>query len=121
MEEQQNEEIQERQTPVQNALRSGAIWGAIGVIIVLLLYVVDTTLMIKWWFGLIMLGLSIGYIIYAGILNKGQSLYFNYESKRKKILEYDDLKAFMMDKSRRGKKIDKKFLLENVKTTYNIE
>ena len=67
MEEQQNEEIQERQTPVQNALRSGAIWGAIGVIIVLLLYVVDTTLMIKWWFGLIMLGLSIGYIIYAGI------------------------------------------------------
>ncbi len=61
------------------------------------------------------------YIIYAGILNKGQSLYFNYESKRKKILEYDDLKAFMMDKSRRGKKIDKKFLLENVKTTYNIK
>jgi len=46
---------------------------------------------------------------------------FNYESKRSKRLEYDDLKPFMMDKSRRGKKIDKKFLLENVKTTYNIE
>ena len=61
------------------------------------------------------------YILYAGILNKGQSLSFNYESKRKKILEYDDLRPFFMDKSRRGKKIDRKFLLENVKTTYNIE
>ena len=61
------------------------------------------------------------YILYAGILNKGQSLSFNYESKRKKILEYDDLRPFFMDKSRRGKKIDRKFLLENVKTTYNIK
>ena len=60
-------------------------------------------------------------IIYAAVINKGQSLVFNYESKRNKILEYNDLKPFIMDKSRRGKKIDKKFLLENVKTTYNIE
>ena len=60
-------------------------------------------------------------IIYSAILNKGQSLLFSYDSKRNKRLEYDDLKPFMMDKSRRGKKIDKKFLLENVKTTYNIE
>ena len=60
-------------------------------------------------------------IVYSAILNKGQSLLFSYDSKRNKRLEYDDLKPFMMDKSRRGKKIDKKFLLENVKTTYNIE
>jgi hypothetical protein len=54
-------------------------------------------------------------------LKKGQALIFNYESKRSKKIEYTDLRAFMMDKSRRGKKIDKKFLLENAKTTYNIE
>ena len=60
-------------------------------------------------------------IIFSGVLKKGQSLVFNYESKRSKKIEYTDLKAFMMDKSRRGKKIDKKFLLENAKTTYNIE
>jgi topoisomerase-4 subunit A len=60
-------------------------------------------------------------IIFACILKKGQALIFNYESKRSKKIEYTDLEAFMMDKSRRGKKIDKKFLLENAKTTYNIE
>jgi topoisomerase-4 subunit A len=60
-------------------------------------------------------------IIFAGILKKGQALIFNYESKRSKKIEYADLRSFMMDKSRRGKKIDKKFLLENAKTTYNIE
>ena len=60
-------------------------------------------------------------IIFAGILKKEQALIFNYESKRSKKIEYTDLRAFMMDKSRRGKKIDKKFLLENAKTTYNIE
>ena len=60
-------------------------------------------------------------IIFAGVLKKDQSLIFNYESKRNKKLEYNELIPFMMDKSRRGKKIDKKFLLENIKTTYNIE
>ena len=60
-------------------------------------------------------------IIFAGVLKKDQSLIFNYESKRNKKMEYNELIPFMMDKSRRGKKIDKKFLLENIKTTYNIE
>ena len=60
-------------------------------------------------------------IIFAGVLKKDQSLIFNYESKRNKKMEYNELMPFMMDKSRRGKNIDKKFLLENIKTTYNIE
>lgn len=67
MEEQQNEELQEQQTAIQSAVRFGLIWGAISVIITLLIYVVDVTFMIKWWFGLLMLAVSIGYIIYAGI------------------------------------------------------
>ncbi len=60
-------------------------------------------------------------IIFSGILNKGQSLTFNYESKKNRKVEYNELKPFIMDKSRRGKKIDKKFLGKNIKTTYNIE
>jgi hypothetical protein len=36
-------------------------------------------------------------------------------------MDFDILKGFIMERNRRGKKIDKKFLLEKVKTTYNIE
>ena len=60
-------------------------------------------------------------IIFSTVLKKGQSLSFSYDSNRKRIINFDGLKAFIMERSRRGKKIDKKFLLEKVKTTYNIE
>ena len=60
-------------------------------------------------------------IVFATVLKKGQSLSFSYSSNRKRIIDFDGLKAFMMERNRRGKKIDKKFLLEKVKTTYNIE
>jgi Type IIA topoisomerase (DNA gyrase/topo II, topoisomerase IV), A subunit len=60
-------------------------------------------------------------IIFSGVIRKGQSLLFSYDSKRSKKLDYNDLKPFFMEKNRRGKKIDKKFLLEKGKTTYNIE
>jgi hypothetical protein len=66
-EELQNEETNNQQTPLQHAIRFGAILGVISAIIGLLLYVVDPTLMIKWWFGLIMIAVSLGFIIYAGI------------------------------------------------------
>ena len=60
-------------------------------------------------------------IVFSAVLKKGQSLSFSYSSNRKRIMDFDSLKAFMMERNRRGKKIDKKFLLEKVKTTYNIE
>mgnify|MGYP001807598536 FL=1 len=60
-------------------------------------------------------------IVFSGVLRKGQSLLFSYDTKRSKKLDYDDLSPFIMEKNRRGKKIDKKFLLEKGKTTYNIE
>ncbi|MBA94074.1 MAG: DNA topoisomerase IV subunit A [Candidatus Marinimicrobia bacterium] len=60
-------------------------------------------------------------IIFSGILREGQSLSFSYDTKRSKKLDYDALKLFIMQKNRRGKKIDKKFLLEKGKTTYKIE
>ena len=58
---------------------------------------------------------------YANAINQSQSLCFNYDTKRNKVLESSNLKDFHMAKNRRGKKIDKKFLLEKGKTTYNIE
>ena len=60
-------------------------------------------------------------IVFTGVLKKDQSLSFSYDSNRKRVMDFDTLKGFIMERNRRGKKIDKKFLLEKVKTTYNIE
>ena len=60
-------------------------------------------------------------IVFTSVLRKGQSLSFSYDSNRKRVMDFDMLKGFIMERNRRGKKIDKKFLLEKVKTTYNIE
>jgi len=60
-------------------------------------------------------------IVFTSVLRKGQSLSFSYDLNRKRVMDFDILKGFIMERNRRGKKIDKKFLLEKVKTTYNIE
>ena len=60
-------------------------------------------------------------IIYLGVLNQGQELEFNYTGKRSRLMTSNDLERFIMARTRRGRKIDKKFLLEKVKTTYNIK
>ena len=60
-------------------------------------------------------------IEFLGILNSNQRLVFNFEKRKSKTMTYDELRHFFMSKSRRGKKIDKKFLLEKSKTAYNIE
>ena len=60
-------------------------------------------------------------IKFLGILNSNQRLVFNFEKRKSKTMTYDELRYFFMSKSRRGKKIDKKFLLEKSKTAYNIE
>ena len=57
----------ENQSPAQNAIRWGLIWGVVSIIIALLVYIVDITLFVKWWFGLLLLGISVAYVIYAGI------------------------------------------------------
>ena len=60
-------------------------------------------------------------IIFSSVFKKGQSLSFNYDSKRKKIMDNQMLELYFMPKNRRGKKIDKKFLLAKGKTAYNVE
>ncbi|HEY3405981.1 MAG TPA: DUF4199 domain-containing protein [Ohtaekwangia sp.] len=54
-------------SPVQHALRSGAIMGAISIILTLLLYVVDYSLLADWKVGIFMILIFLGYVIYAGI------------------------------------------------------
>ena len=50
-----------------------------------------------------------------------QSLVSVCEGKRNKVMDYDYLKQFIMERSRRGKKIEQKFLHKKGKTIYNIE
>ena len=61
------------------------------------------------------------FIKFSGIFNKNQTLYFNYSNGKSKKMSTEDLSSYFMDKNRRGKKLDKKFILEKYKTTYNIE
>ena len=62
-----------------HAARYGAIMGGISVVITLLLYAVDYTMMAKWWVGLLMFAISIGVVIYGGINYRNQTTgYISY-------------------------------------------
>ena len=65
MEDIQNEEM-EQKTPLQHALRFGAILGVISAIFTLLLYVIDATLMVSVW-NLLLLLVFLGLVVYGGI------------------------------------------------------
>ena len=60
-------------------------------------------------------------IIFASILKKNQSLISGSTVSRRKIMDFTYLQQFIMPKSRRGKKIDQKFLHKKGKTIYTIE
>jgi len=61
-------ENSQEQTPVvQHAVRYGVIIGVIGIVLTLLAYAVDYTWLVNWKFGICMIVLTIGYVIYAGI------------------------------------------------------
>jgi hypothetical protein len=47
-------------------LKFGVLIAVVNIIVMLLAYVVDYTLMVKWWFGLSIMALNIGLILYAG-------------------------------------------------------
>jgi len=54
-------------SPVQHAIRSGAIMSAISIVLTLLLYIIDYSLLADWKVGILMLLIFLGYVIYAGI------------------------------------------------------
>lgn len=55
------------QSLVRHAARSGAIIGGIGVVLYLLVYAIDYSLLADWKVGLLMIIVFIGLVIYAGI------------------------------------------------------
>jgi hypothetical protein len=62
----------ESPTLMQHAIKFGAIMGAVGFVLTLLLYAVDYTLLADWKIGLLILAVFIGFVIYAGINYRGQ-------------------------------------------------
>lgn len=52
---------------VKHAVKFGSIMALISIIITVLIYVVDYTIMANMWFGLCLFAFFIGYVIYAGI------------------------------------------------------
>lgn len=67
---------------MKNALRSGALLALVGIIITIGLYIVDATLLINMWYGLTMLVVFLGLVIYFGI---------NYRKNEKgNILSFKD-------------------------------
>lgn len=67
MEDVQNEEMEVKKTPLLAGVRWGVVLGVISAIITLLIYVINPALMIKWWFGLGMLVVFLGLVVYGGI------------------------------------------------------
>ena len=61
------------------------------------------------------------FIKFSGIFNTNQTLYFNYSNGKNKKMNFEDLRSYFMDRNRRGKKLDKKFILEKYTTTYTIK
>lgn len=60
-------ETAESQSLLKHAVKMGAILGAISIVITAIIYAVNYALMANMWFGLFMIVLALGYVIYAGI------------------------------------------------------
>ncbi len=67
VEEDEYEEMEQPKTPLQHAVKFGAIIGMISAIITILLYVISPALMINIWIGLSLLIIFLGLVIYGGI------------------------------------------------------
>tara|TARA_A100001234_G_scaffold220918_1_gene235078 strand:- start:602 stop:2860 length:2259 start_codon:yes stop_codon:yes gene_type:complete len=59
-------------------------------------------------------------IVFIGVIKKGERIEVSAKNKRSKFIEFDDLEPYIMNRTRRGKKIENKFIHKNEKLTYNI-
>lgn len=59
-------------------------------------------------------------IIFIGVIKKGERIEVSAKNKRSKFIEFDDLEPYIMNRTRRGKKIENKFIHKSEKLTYNI-
>ena len=58
-------------------------------------------------------------IIFSGVIKDGERLEISAKNKRSKYIEFQDLGPYIMNRTRRGKKIDNKYTHKNVKLIYN--
>ena len=58
-------------------------------------------------------------IVFSGVIKDGERLEIASKNKRTKYIEFDDLEPYIMNRTRRGKKIDTKYTHKNTKLTYN--
>jgi topoisomerase-4 subunit A len=59
-------------------------------------------------------------IIFIGVIKKGERIEVSAKNKRSKYIEFGDLEPYIMNRTRRGKKIENKYIHKNEKLTYNI-
>ena len=59
-------------------------------------------------------------IIFSGVIRPGQRLEILAENKRTKYIEFKELQPYIMNRTRRGKKIEQKFIHKKIKLNYNI-
>ena len=59
-------------------------------------------------------------VIFSGVIRAGQRLEISAENKRSKYIEFKELQPYIMTRTRRGKKIEQKFIHKNMKLNYNI-
>ena len=59
-------------------------------------------------------------IIFSGVIRSGQRLEILAENKRTKYIEFKELQPYIMTRTRRGKKIEQKFIHKKTKFNYNI-
>ena len=66
-------------------LKGGLILAGVSILLTMLTYVIDVSLMVEWWFGIVSLLISMGLLIYLGI---------NYRNDIGGILSYGDAFKF---------------------------
>ena len=66
-------------------LKGGLILAGVSILLTMLTYVIDVSLMVEWWFGVVSLLISMGLLIYLGI---------NYRNDIGGILSYGDAFKF---------------------------
>ena len=60
-------------------------------------------------------------VIFSGVIHQGQRLEISAKNKRSKYIEFSELQPYIMSRSRRGKKIEQKFIHKKTKFNYNID
>jgi hypothetical protein len=57
----------EKPSFINHVIKWGVIVGLVGIVVSLLTYVLNESLLVKWWYGLLILAINVALIIYAGI------------------------------------------------------